>query len=173
MNIVEITSKDLFASELLANKQEIIIDASSLILGRLASIVAKLVKLGIRVHVVNVEKAVLTGDRKRVIEGYKLLFEVKTHKNPYRHAIHRPRHPISLFKRAVRNMLPKNINRRLKLIKLVKAYIGIPQQFEGKTAYRLIDISIDNSEHARKRPRDIITVAELAKAMGWNPRGAM
>lgn len=171
MNIVEITSKELFASEL-ADKQEIIIDADSLILGRLASIVAKLMRLGIRVHVVNIEKAVLTGERKRVIEGYKLLFEVKTHRNPYRQAIHRPRHPISLFKRTVRNMLPKNINKKLRLIKLVKAYVGIPQEFEGKTAYKLVDISINSSEHAKKRPRDIVTLAELAKAMGWNPRGA-
>ncbi|MEM4985597.1 MAG: uL13 family ribosomal protein, partial [Sulfolobales archaeon] len=38
--------------------KEILIDAEGLILGRLASVVAKFLKYGYRVHVVNAEKAV-------------------------------------------------------------------------------------------------------------------
>jgi len=164
MSVVEVTSKEVFTRILAEKPAEIVIDADSMVLGRLASTVAKLLLLGIKVHVVNVEKAVLTGNRKSVIEGYKLLFEVKTHKNPYRHAIHRPRNPVTLFKRTVRNMLPKNPNRRLKLLKNVKAYIGLPPDFSNKVLVRVVDLSIN----VRKASK-YITLAELAKALGWSP----
>ena len=83
MSVVEVASKEIFTRVLAEKPGELVLDADSLVLGRLASVVAKLLSLGVKVHVVNVEKAVLTGDKKRVINGYKLLFNVKTHKNPY------------------------------------------------------------------------------------------
>jgi len=43
-------------------KREIVVDATGQVMGRLASIIAKLLLLGYKVHVVNVEKAVLSGD---------------------------------------------------------------------------------------------------------------
>jgi len=165
MSVIEITSKEIFTKVLAEKQNEIVIDANSLILGRLASMVAKLLSLGVKVYVVNVEGAVLTGDRKRVVEGYKLLFEVRTHRNPYRQSIHRPRNPITLFKRTVRNMLPRNANQRLKMLKNVKAYIGLPLEFKDKAIVKVIDLSINT-----RRATEYITLAELAKALGWSPK---
>ncbi|MEL9939799.1 MAG: 50S ribosomal protein L13 [Ignisphaera sp.] len=165
MSIVESTSKDLYANVLSKGIKEVIIDADSMVLGRLASIVAKLALMNVKVHVVNVEKAMLTGDKKRVIEGYKLLFNVKTHKNPYRHAIHRPRNPVTIFKKAVKNMLPKDNWRGVEALKNVKAYIGVPAKFEGREIVRIIDVSI----YSRKAEK-YITLAELARALGWHQK---
>jgi len=144
---------------------ELVIDAEGAVLGRLASIVAKLALLGFRVHVVNVEKAVVTGDRKRVIEGYKLWLEVKTHKNPYRHAPRRPRNPIALFKKAVWGMLPKDWKGR-KALKRVRAYIGIPEELAKRD--RLVVRETLAEELKRS---EYVTLAEIAKAMGWKGVG--
>ena len=146
--------------------QEIIIDAEGAILGRLASYVAKLAMMGFRVHVVNIEKAVVTGDRKRVIDSYKLLLELKTHKNPYRHSPKRPRNPILIFKKAVKGMLPKeNWNGKLAL-KRVKAYIGVPVNLRNKTIIKISDTLVEELKRS-----EYITVAEIAKELGWKGVG--
>ena len=48
-----------------------IIDASDMILGRLATYVAKKALLGEKVDIVNCEKAVITGNKKSIFEKYK------------------------------------------------------------------------------------------------------
>jgi len=55
------------------------VDASNQVLGRLASTVAKKLLEGYKVIIVNSEKAVLSGERNRVIEGYKNILKAKTH----------------------------------------------------------------------------------------------
>ncbi len=145
---------------------ELVIDAEGAVLGRLASYVAKLALMGIRVHVVNVEKAVITGERKRVVDSYKLLLEVKTHKNPYRHSPYRPRNPILMFKKAVKGMLPKeNWAGRLAL-KRVKAYIGFPEELKNKVVIR-----ISNTLAEQLKRSEYITVGEVAKELGWKGVG--
>uniref|UniRef100_A0A7C2VDD7 50S ribosomal protein L13 n=1 Tax=Ignisphaera aggregans TaxID=334771 RepID=A0A7C2VDD7_9CREN len=152
------------SKEVLVSK-EVILDADNAVLGRLASVTANLAKLGFKVHVVNVEKAVVTGDKKMVVDSYKLLFDVKTHKNPYKHAIHRPRHPINIFKRAVRNMLSKDSWLRIQLLKRVKAYLGIPEQFKSRHIIKILDC--DASYLGRRK---VVSVATIARELGW--RGA-
>ncbi len=149
----------------LKNK-EIVIDAEGAILGRLASYVAKLALMGFRVHVVNVEKALVTGDKHMVIESYKLWLEVRTHKNPYRHAPHRPRNPINIFKKAVWGMLPKESWRGKQALKRVKAYIGVPEEFKGKEIVSIADTLVDQLKRS-----EYVTLAEIAKAMGWKGVG--
>ena len=48
----------------------VVIDAENLILGRLASHVAKLLLNGTEVTIVNAEKAIISGTKKSIIEGY-------------------------------------------------------------------------------------------------------
>ncbi len=140
----------------------IIIDATGSILGRLATYVAKMLKEGYKVYVVNVEKAVISGEKNRVIEGYKVWLKIKTLRNPER-SPKRPRNPIAIFKYAVRGMLPKDFTKgRLKL-KNLKVYIGVPKELEGKTMVKLVPAS------SSKLKGKFITVAEVAKALGWKP----
>mgnify|MGYP001626437697 CR=1 FL=1 len=137
------------------------VDASGMILGRLASIVAKKLLSGYRVYVVNIEKAVLSGDKQRVVNGYKLLFKVKTHVNPEKSGIRRPRSPVSIFKRAVRGMLPVDKPRGREAIKRLRVFVGVPKELQNKSF-----VTFPEAAYTRLSG-EFITVEELARAMGW------
>jgi len=145
----------------MSGKDTIYVDAGGHVLGRLASIVAKKLLEGYRVYVVNVEKAVLSGEKNRVIEGYKLLLGVKTHVSLEKTGIRRPRSPVSIFKRAVRGMLPMNKPRGRLAYKRLRVYIGVPPE--------LINVEFTKyPEAAYTRLRGkYITIEELARELGW------
>lgn len=144
--------------------REIIVDAENAMLGRLASLITKIVKLGFKVHVVNIEKAVISGDKKSIVDSYKLLLKVKTHKNPYKHSIHRPRHPINIFKKTLKNMMPRHSSSRFKLSSKVKAYLGIPPELRNKNKYIIKILDCDASYLGRKK---VVPVSVIAKELGW------
>ncbi len=140
---------------------EIVIDASNAILGRLASVVAKMLLMGYKVIIVNAEKAVVSGEPKKVIESYKLLFRVKTLRNPYKTGIRRPRTPERLIKYAVRGMLPKNNPRGKKALKNLRVYVGVPEEVKGK------EVKVIREASADRLKGKYITLGELAKQLGW------
>ncbi|MEM1873041.1 MAG: uL13 family ribosomal protein, partial [Acidilobaceae archaeon] len=71
---------------------EIYVDGSGMILGRLASIIAKRLLEGYRVYVVNVDKIVVSGRRAMVVDSYKrTVLGVRSH---YSHKW-RPKRPRS------------------------------------------------------------------------------
>jgi len=139
----------------------VVVDASGLILGRVASRVAKLLLEGKRVIVVNAEKAVLSGDPNMVIEGYKKMFEVSNFRNLEKQGIRRPRSPVNLFKRAVRGMLPYKKPKGREALKRLRVHLGVPEGLEGLKFVRFEDAD------ASKLPKRYITLGELAKQMGW------
>ncbi len=140
---------------------EIVIDASNSILGRLASVVAKMLLMGYKVTIINAEKAVVSGEPKKVIESYKLLFRVKTLRNPYKTGIRRPRTPERLIKYAVRGMLPKNSPRGKKALKNLRVYVGVPEEVKGK------EVKVIREASADRLKGKYITLGELAKQLGW------
>ncbi len=150
----------------MSGQKTLLIDASNQILGRLASIIAKKLLEGYRVIVVNAEKAVLSGEPKRVIMGYKLLEEVRTLHNPYKGGIRRPKAPDRIFKRTVRGMLPIDKPRGRNAYKRLRVYIGVPPEFEGKEKEFIRFKEADASRLKGK----YITLFELSKHLGW--RGA-
>ncbi|MET1160716.1 MAG: 50S ribosomal protein L13 [Thermoprotei archaeon] len=137
------------------------VDATNQILGRLASIIAKRLLEGYKVYVVNAEKAVISGEKKRVIEGYKLLFKVTTHYNPYKTGIRRPRAPHNIFKRTVRGMLPVDKPRGRNAYKRLKVYIGVPKELRNKQFIRFKEADVSRLKG------DYIYLGELAREMGW------
>ncbi|MEM1627871.1 MAG: 50S ribosomal protein L13 [Desulfurococcaceae archaeon] len=145
----------------MVEKKELYIDATNQILGRLASIVAKKLLEGYKVYVVNVEKSIVSGERNRVINGYKLYFKVRTHLNPEKYGVRRPRNPINIFKRAVRGMLPMDKPKGREAFKRLKAYIGVPPEMSNTEFTRFPE-----ADASRLKGR-YITVAEIALAMGW------
>lgn len=138
-------------------KKEIIIDAEGAILGRLASMIAQLLKEGYNVYVVNAEKAVVSGEKQRVIEGYKIWLSLRTLRNPEKSSPKRPRNPVSIVKYTVRGMLPKTFNKGRARLSRLKVFIGVPKELEGKEVVRLVT----------RRSREVVTVAEIAAALGW------
>ncbi len=142
-------------------RRTLIVDAEGAILGRLASYIAKALQEGFKVYVVNAEKAVVSGDPKMVIESYKIWFELKTLRNPAKSSPKRPRSPISIIKRAVKGMLPKDNWKGFVAYKNLKVFIGIPPELSNKEFIKLRDVD------SKKLTRKYITVGEIAKAMGW------
>lgn len=145
----------------MSNDKTLYIDATNQILGRLASIIAKKLLEGYRVIVVNAEKAVVSGERLRVIMGYKLIEKVKTHYNPYKHGIRRPKSPHNIFKRTVRGMLPIDKPKGRNAYKRLRVYIGVPPELSNKEFIRFSEADASRLGH------EYITLGEIAKELGW------
>ncbi len=141
------------------------IDATNQILGRLASIVAKKLLEGYRVVIVNAEKAVLSGKRLRVIQGYKLLEQVATHYNPYKQGVRRPKSPHNILKRTVRGMLPIDKPRGRTAYKRLRVYNGVPPELGGKEFTRFKEAD------ASRLAREYISLEDIAKTLGWKGAG--
>ncbi|QGA55103.1 50S ribosomal protein L13 [Sulfolobus sp. E5-1-F] len=142
-------------------EQEVVINAEGQILGRMASNVVRLLKEGKKVVIVNGEKAVISGDKNRVIQSYKLLLTVRTLFNPYRNGIRRPRSPINIVKRTIRGMLPKSSKGR-RMLKNVKVYIGVPKEFEGRQFIKFPDADVSRLKGK------YVTVEVVSKELGWS-----
>jgi large subunit ribosomal protein L13 len=148
-------------SKIAGQSRTVIIDAQDTILGRMCTIIAKLLLEGYRVYVINAEKAVVSGERRSVIEGYKLFLEVRTHRNPYKRGIRRPRTPINIIKRTVRGMLPKENTKGFEALRRLKVYIGVPEELSKLPRIRILDASI--SRLAGK----YVYLADIARELGW------
>ena len=81
-----------------------VIDADGLILGRMASIVAKRLLQGERIDIVNAENAVVSGKRLQVIKDRKEFLVVggRQDKGPFHY-----RRPNAIVRRTIRGMLPR------------------------------------------------------------------
>ncbi|MCD6263449.1 50S ribosomal protein L13, partial [Candidatus Bathyarchaeota archaeon] len=105
-----------------------VIDAEGLILGRMASIVAKRLLNGERIIIVNAEDAVISGDRGQIIRERKRFLEVGgARKGP----IHW-RRPDRIVRRTIRGMLPYRKARGREAFKRLRVYIGVPKELEGR-----------------------------------------
>jgi len=144
----------------LSHPREVVVDGSNMVLGRLASRVAKLLLEGYRVHVVNVERITVSGRKNMVVQSYKrTVLGVKSH---YSHKWRpkRPRSPVRLFKKTVWGMLPKN-NKGLKALRRLKAYVGVPEDLKNRETIQFPEAS------AAKLSRPGVTLAVIARELGW------
>lgn len=139
---------------------EVYIDGSGHILGRLASKVAKMLLSGKRVYVVNVENVVVSGNKTSLIYYYKrTILGMRTHMS-HRWRPKRPRSPVRLFKAAVWGMLPKS-NRGIRALKLLKVYVGVPSELQGKNFIRIEEA--DSSRLGRGQ----VPLKVIARELGW------
>ncbi|MBP1911914.1 50S ribosomal protein L13 [Thermococcus stetteri] len=137
-----------------------IINAEGLILGRLASKVAKMLLEGEEVVIVNAEKAVITGNREDIFAKYKQRTELRTRTNPRRGPFY-PKRSDEIVRRTVRGMLPWKTDRGRKAFKRLKVYVGIPKEFEGKELE-----TISEAHMSRLATPKYVTVGEVAKFLG-------
>lgn len=130
-----------------------VIDAAGLVLGRMASIVAKRLLNGERIIIVNAEKAVISGDKHMLIRQYHDYLQIG---HPGRGPLH-PRRPDRIIKRAVRGMLPYKQPRGREALKRLTVYIGVPPEFRGMTFE-----TIPEADASRLKGR-YMTIFELAR----------
>ena len=104
-----------------------IIDASGLILGRLASHVAKRILLGEEIVVVNADKLVITGSKKNIVEEFKTRLGTRTlgsQKKAPKHS----RRPDTYVRRVVRGMLPWKNAKGQAAFRKIMVYMGKPEK---------------------------------------------
>ena len=145
----------------MSSENAIIIDAKGLILGRMASIIAKRLLQGESVIVLNAEKTAISGKRLQIVKEAKTFLEVgHPRKGPYH-----PRRPDKIVRRTIRGMLPRQKPKGRQAFKRLRVYLGAPMEFEDKEIQTILEAS------AEKLKSPYITVGELAKEIGWTPEG--
>ena len=133
-----------------------IIDAQGATLGRLCTAVAKSLLNGDEIAIVNSEKALISGKKKKIKQDYKEKREVGTYrKGPFFH-----RSPERIVRRTVRGMIPYQTSHGRAAYKRLKCYIGIPDEFQGKKTEVI--------EQAQRRHVEYITIEELSRYLGAN-----
>ncbi|MBI2141719.1 50S ribosomal protein L13 [Candidatus Woesearchaeota archaeon] len=139
-----------------------IIDATNLILGRLAAKAAKQALQGEAVTVVNCEKAVITGDREQLLDNYAKKFDVgQVNQGPYF-----PRRPDMLVRRTIRGMLPRKKPKGRTAFARIECYVGVPSQIKQEEITSLPEASVERIKKAAH-----MTVSELCKHLGYKDSG--
>ncbi len=134
-----------------------VIDAKGLVLGRMASIIAKRLLQGETVIVINAEKATISGKRlSRIKEAKEFLDVGHPGKGPYH-----VRRPDRIVKRTIRGMLPRKKPKGQQAYKRLKVFLNIPEEIKGKEVQTILEA---NAERLRC---SYITIGELAKEIGW------
>ena len=138
-----------------------VIDASGLIMGRMASTIAKRLLLGESIIVVNAEKAVISGRRlSRVRDARKFLKVGHPGKGPFH-----PRRPDQIIRKTVRGMLPRRLPKGQAALRRLRVFLGLPDEFK---ALALQSIPKAN---ASKLKCPYVTVGEFAKEIGYKAEG--
>jgi len=134
-----------------------IIDADGLILGRMATQIAKLALRGEKIAIVNCEKAIISGRPRLILAEYqkKLSRRSATRKGPFV-----PRMADRLVKRTIRGMLPKKRwseeSRGRQALGRVKCYIGVPAELKDKKTETIPGASVD-----KLKTSNYITIEKL------------
>ncbi len=139
-----------------------IINAENKIMGRVASFAAKNALLGEDVILINCEKAVITGNRREIIDKFKSRKNRTTiRRGPFYH-----RRADRMMKRMIRGMLPYKQAKGRDALKRVRCYVSIPEGINEKikAGEKVIEL---NQIHKNKLPNTkFITLKELTKELG-------
>jgi large subunit ribosomal protein L13 len=141
-------------------------DAEKMVVGRLGTRVAKDALMGNNVVIVNVEKAIITGNRRAVIEAFKAKRDIRTSSNHTRGPFHE-RRPDMMVRRMLRGMLPWPTPRAKAALKRIKVFMGIPEKYMNDEK-----IVLEKSRY-RSMKNKFIQVKDLSEELGWrNPEVA-
>jgi len=133
-----------------------IIDATNLILGRLASLAAKRALEGENIIIVNSEKAIISGKKDVVIKKYReRVKRGEPLKGPYF-----PTMPDRMLRRAIRGMLPFKRDRGRTAFKKVMCYISVPDEYKNQKLETFNEVSI-----SRLKMPHSITLETLSKQL--------
>ncbi len=140
-----------------------IINASDILMGRMASYVAEELLKGEKIAIINAGECIISGDKRTVFDKYLHRRHRSSIVNPARHGPFFPRRPEGIIKRAVRGMLPHKKAKGRDAMKRLRIYIGVPAELEGKPVEE-IDIKDVNT---LKIPK-YIKLKELSTMLGAN-----
>jgi len=134
-----------------------IVDATNLILGRVASFAAKNALLGENIEIINCENAIITGNKRTTLKTYKeRLHRGSKTRGPFTY-----RRADMFVKRAIRGMLPYKKENGRKALKRIKCYVGVPDQFKDKKIEELKKMGISKLSVVK-----YVTVKEICSMLG-------
>ena len=134
-----------------------VIDATDLILGRMATQVAKKAIEGETVAIINAEKTVVTGSKADIL-AKQILHQAIGHKT--RGPIF-PREPDFMLKRSIRGMLPWGTARGKDAYARIKCYVGVPAEFkESKT------LELPGAHISKSNATEYTVLSEVCKLIG-------
>ena len=135
-----------------------VINAEGLILGRLSSHVAKRLRNGEEIVILNAEKAIISGRRKQLVEFYahrrtRGASQTKA-KGPFY-----PRTSDAILKRTVRGMVEYKKPTGRAALKRLRVYLGVPKEFK--------DVKMETLESAKK-PHLVkfVLLGDISKELG-------
>jgi len=134
-----------------------IIDATNIILGRLASFAAKKALLGENVEIINCQNAVISGNKKTTLKAHKERLQrgSKT-RGPFTY-----RRADMFVKRTIRGMLSYKKENGKKALKRIKCYIRVPNQFKDKKTEQLKGMDLSKLSVMK-----YVSVKEICKSIG-------
>ena len=134
-----------------------IVDATGLVLGRLASVTATRLLAGDEVKIVNAEKAIITGRRESIYEEYFACRDRGTkERGPYF-----PRRPEMILKRTVRGMLPYKLKRGRDAMSRLRVYVGVPNDLSDSHFEQPLAAKVKGAVSA-----NYIELGDLSKRLG-------
>lgn len=132
---------------------KLVVDADGEIFGRVCSFAAKQALEGSEIAIINVEKAIISGDKNGVIQKYRD-FRAKggrSLKGP-----HHGKSPEMLMKKGIRGMLPDfRWGEGKAAFSAIKCYSGVPKEFEGIKALKL----------KTNKPNRYVALGDVSKAL--------
>ncbi len=141
---------------------EEIVDASNLILGRMASYVAKQALDGKRIVVLNAERAIISGTKERVVARAKQKLKTRTLGNLEKSPTH-PRRPDTYVRRVIRGMLPWKKTGGKEAFRRVRVYVGTPSEYHDKPSAKIMGAD------ASKLRVPFVSVGQLSQEIGGYP----
>ncbi len=137
--------------------KKMIINAEDMIVGRLSTYVAKRALLGEEIHIVNSEKARITGKPEEVINKFKKRQNLGAPLiGPYF-----PKVPERVLKRMIRGMLPYKKSRGREAYARIKCYVGVPEEFKSQNIIELEQFHINTKGNVRS-----ISIGQISKQLG-------
>lgn len=135
----------------------IIIDATNLIIGRLAGYAAKEALLGKEVTVINSEKAVISGRKNDVLDEYLN----RLHRGTPRKGPFVIRMPDRMMKRTIRGMLPFKKPTGKEAFKRIRCYVGVPEELKEKKA-----VTIESANLSKLPNLKYVSLYTISKRLG-------
>jgi len=136
--------------------QPTLIDAKGLVLGRMASIVAKRLLKGERIIIVNAEEVVISGRRLSILKEYEEFLQ----KGHFRKGPLHPRRPDTIVKRVIRGMLPRRKPKGKEALKRLRVYTSVPEELKGGEKETLPEVDAGNLRGPYTK------ISELARNVG-------
>ena len=134
-----------------------VIDAKNLILGRMASNVAKRLLKGEEINIINAERAIISGRKDTTFERYKRYVGRGSREFGPRF----PRRPDQIVSRTIRGMIPHTKATGREAYNRLRVYIGIPPELSKEQTGTVEDAGI-----VRLSTSNYTVLGDLSRRLG-------